>query len=348
MTSELDALEKELAELDGGGKDGGPKRKLGTAPIVVAVLAVFALGGLVYYAYDQGIREGTEVAAPLLTPTGPAKVKPEDPGGLAVPHRDKSVYNVVQGGASDTSEEKVETLLPPPEEPMVPPAGVSAGGEGAPIVTATNQLNGEAKASVPQISPPPLPSEQLAAPAAPVTLSEQAEQKVEAAQEAAQEAAKEAAKEAAQQPVQKAVEESAQDTAANTSTVPAQTAAITPPPSKPEPAAEQPSDPASTETAAKSDAAVQGTDPTISQKWRVQVGAVRSQDAAVKEWARIVRLNKELVGDLTLQIQEVDVTGKGTFFRIRGGPLADKSTAEGLCGKLKAQNIPCIPVRPGA
>jgi len=55
-----------------------------------------------------------------------------------------------------------------------------------------------------------------------------------------------------------------------------------------------------------------------------------------------------LVGGLTLQVQEVDVTGKGTFFRIRGGPMADKDAADALCGKLKAKNIPCIPVRPGA
>lgn len=328
MTSELDALEKELADLEDGGKDGGsPKRKLGTAPLVVAVLAVSALGGLIYYAYDQGIREGTEVAAPLLSPEGPAKVKPEDPGGLAVPHRDKTVYDVVQGGASDSSHEQVETLLPPPEEPMVPPASEPVVQNGAPagdpVVTATNKLNEAANPAVPKISPPPLPAEGLAAPEAPATLSEQTEEKIEAAQEQAGEAAP-AAKEAV--------------------------AAITPPPAepKPEPAAKPAAEPAKVETAAKTDTAAAGTDAAISQKWRVQVGAVRTQEAAVQEWSRLSRTNKELLGDLTLQVQKVEVTGKGTFFRIRGGPMADRSAAESLCGKLKAQKIPCIPVRPGA
>ncbi|WP_425404726.1 SPOR domain-containing protein [Hwanghaeella sp.] len=333
MTSELDALEKELADLEDGGKGGGSsKRKLGTAPLVVAVLAVCALGGLVYYAYDQGIREGTEVAAPLLAPEGPAKVKPEDPGGLAVPHRDKTVYDVVQGGASNGSQEQVETLLPPPEEPMVPPATQPAvqGGApaGEPVVTATNKLNETEKPSVPQISAPPLPAEGLAAPEAPATLSEQTEEKIEAAQEQASQDAASAAK------------------LAETDTV----ATITPPPAepKPEPVAEPPAPQPTAEAAPEPKAVAALTDGALSEKWRVQVGAVRSQDAAEKEWARIVGKNKDLLGDLTLQVQEVDVTGKGTFFRIRGGPMADKAAAESLCGKLKAGNIPCIPVRPGA
>lgn len=328
MTSELDALEKELADLDDGGKDGEPRRKLGTAPIVVAVLAVCALGGLIYYAYDQGIREGTEVAAPLLSPEGPAKVKPEDPGGLAVPHRDKTVYDVVQGGASDTSEEKVETLLPPPEEPMTPPAASSGAPATAPVVSATNQLNRTEKPTVPAISPPPLPSEGLAAPEAPATLSESSQAQIEAAQESASETAA-AASEAAADPV-------------------TESAAITPPPA---PVTE----PAKPET--QVDATAQPAQPTavaaaaagaLSDNWRVQVGAVRSQDAAEKEWARLVGRHNDLLGDLKLQVQEVDVKGKGTFFRIRGGPMADRAAADGLCDKLKAQKIPCIPVRPGA
>jgi len=329
VTSELDTLEKGLADLEDGGKDGGPpKRKLGTAPLVVAILAVSALGGLVYYAYDQGIREGTEVAAPLLAPEGPAKVKPEDPGGLAVPHRDKTVYDVVQGGASDTAQEKVETLLPPPEEPMVPPATAPAAAPAAaPVVTATNKLNEAEKPAVPQISPPPLPAEELAAPEAPATLSEMAEEKIEAAQE-------------------KVAETVAAITPPPAEPKP-EPAAVTAP-AEPQPAAEAPAETAPVQTAAKTDTATQGTDPAISQKWRIQVGAVRTQEAAVQEWARILRTNKELVGGLTLQVQEVDVTGKGTFFRIRGGPMADKDAADALCGKLKAKNIPCIPVRPGA
>lgn len=326
MTSELDTLEKELADLEDGGKDGGPpKRKLGTAPLVVAILAVSALGGLVYYAYDQGIREGTEVAAPLLAPEGPAKVKPEDPGGLAVPHRDKTVYDVVQGGASDTSQEKVETLLPPPEEPMAPPAAAPAA---EPVVTATNKLNEAEKPAVPEISPPPLPSEELAAPEAPATLSEQTEEKIEEAQE-------------------KVAETVAAITPPPAEPAPEPAAAATPP-AEAQSAAPAASQTAPVETAAKATTATQGTDPAISQKWRIQVGAVRTQEGAVQEWARILRTNKELVGGLTLQVQEVDVTGKGTFFRIRGGPMADKDAADALCSKLKAKKIPCIPVRPGA
>ncbi len=156
-------------------------------------------------------------------------------------------------------------------------------------------------------------------------------------------------------------------------------AAITPPPSKastaastkastPEPIKKAEKSAASTEPVKKADTTASAvkeaakkvetkaaeskvaslTDGALSQKWRVQVGAVRSEAAAEKEWARIVGKNKNLLGDLTLQVQKVDVTGKGTFFRIRGGPVTDKAKATGLCAKLKANKIPCIPVRPGA
>ncbi len=46
------------------------------------------------------------------------KVQPADPGGMEILNQDKTVYDIVE--KKDTSEIKVENLLPPPEEPKLP------------------------------------------------------------------------------------------------------------------------------------------------------------------------------------------------------------------------------------
>ena len=354
MASDLDRLERELSDLDDGDQDGG--RKIGAAPLAVAGLAVLALGGLVFYAYNEGIREGTEVAAPIITPEGPAKVKPEDPGGLAVPHQDKSVYNVVKG-TGDTASDKVETLLPPPEEPVAMPKAEPAVDRAPTDGTPETIL--AAKPKVPTIQPPPLPDSGLSVPEGPVVLSGDVEQKVAAAKAESGEAEGSAIVEPASGPepaAEKTAEAAKSDTAsaavkdaekAAAATVAAETPAAaikadTKAETKPSEEAKKPVQLAAAAPAISSAAA------KVAGGWRVQVGAVRSEDAARKEWARLQKRNKDLLGDLSVQVQSVDVKDKGTFYRIRGGPLASKADAEALCGKLKAKKVACLTIRPDA
>jgi len=79
-------------------------------------VALVAFAAIVWYAYSEGKRVGSEGIAPLIVADGgPVKVRPEKPGGMAVPHRDKTVYSRI---APDEAEGKVERLLPPPEVPL--------------------------------------------------------------------------------------------------------------------------------------------------------------------------------------------------------------------------------------
>src|SRR3546814_13659211 len=48
----------------------------------------------------------------------PIKHRPEEPGGMDVPHQDKLVFNRLPPGQV---ENQVERLLPPPEEPVAQP-----------------------------------------------------------------------------------------------------------------------------------------------------------------------------------------------------------------------------------
>jgi hypothetical protein len=55
----------------------------------------------------------------IVAEPGPIKSRPESPGGLEVPHRDKLVLNEL---SPDPEKPQVERLLPPPETPKPPQA----------------------------------------------------------------------------------------------------------------------------------------------------------------------------------------------------------------------------------
>ena len=84
---------------------------------VVLALGVMAMsaGGLwVGYRLSAGHTSSGEI--PLIhADTDPVKVKPDDPGGMEIPNRDRFVFN-------PTGNMPVERLLPPPENPLPRPA----------------------------------------------------------------------------------------------------------------------------------------------------------------------------------------------------------------------------------
>lgn len=118
--TELQASRRDRTELyDDPPRTGGRGGwRLGRAAVALAALAGFA--GVLWYAYQWGLAGGEESDLPIVTAEGgPAKVKPEDPGGLAVPYQDQMVLNQ-DAGSPETPQ--VERLLPPPETPMPVPA----------------------------------------------------------------------------------------------------------------------------------------------------------------------------------------------------------------------------------
>jgi hypothetical protein len=76
----------------------------------------------------------------------------------------------------------------------------------------------------------------------------------------------------------------------------------------------------------------------------VQLGAVRSADAADKEWTRIQHADAEQLAGLKPDIVRVELEGKGTFWRVRAGPLTEPA-ARSLCQELSQRNQGCIVAR---
>jgi hypothetical protein len=94
-------------------------RKRGGSGMAIVAVGVAVFAGVVWYAYSQGNRAGTESVAPVLqADTSPTRIKPEQPGGIEVPHQDKLVYGRLNPNAKESG---VEHLLPPPEEPLARP-----------------------------------------------------------------------------------------------------------------------------------------------------------------------------------------------------------------------------------
>ncbi len=94
-------------------KKAKKKKKGQKAKLVLLALLLAGIGGAVAWQTMSDrlvITEGGEV--PLIRADfGPVKVRPEKPGGMEVPDRDKLVYQRMQSGAP---EPRVERLLPPP------------------------------------------------------------------------------------------------------------------------------------------------------------------------------------------------------------------------------------------
>ena len=259
-----------------------PARRHLLRPLVlVLVMAGFA-GGL-WYAYAHlGSRSPAD--APLIRADERAtKVRPEQPGGMAIHDLDKRIYDMGRG------QPQVEKLLPPPETPLPRPV---AAPEPAPPA-ADN-------AASPPV-PPPSAAQPPATPqaAAPAT---------------------------AENPPAPAALAPAPPAATAAPAVPATVAA---------PAAA----PATTPPAPSLPAAANGG-------YRLQLAALRSEDAARKQWGKLKQAHKDLLGQLAGTWPRADLGERGVFYRLQAGPIADGAAAERLCGELKRRNVGCVLVRP--
>lgn len=313
-------LEPSLPSDEGGG------RKWRAGPIVIAGIALVGFGGLLWYSYTLGHRDTASGVAPLIkADAGPTKVKPDDPGGLDVPNQDKLVLNNLAGGDS-SSKNTVEHLMPAPEAPIAPPPPPS------PPVASNSNVPPAIAPAPPKSTPAliPAPTVDKSQPPAPAAVPRSA---------------------VGSQPL------AGSTPAVTTPNPPTQIASAAPPPAAkpqkvPVPAAIAPGGPApAIPTPATPAVATPAPAPAKPAKtasaggYRVQLAAVRSQDQATAEWGKLQKTNPEL-GPLQLNVVQVELPEKGTFYRVQAGPLSDQGSADQLCSALKARSQGCIVVHP--
>ncbi len=102
---------------DASEEEEGGRRPLYMFAIFVLI---FLFAGLLFLAYKQGLKQGAEGQPPIIrADTSPIKGTPANPGGMEIPHQDRSVYDQMSGsGEPADATDDTEHLLPKAEEPM--------------------------------------------------------------------------------------------------------------------------------------------------------------------------------------------------------------------------------------
>jgi hypothetical protein len=322
-----DALEFEPVE-----SSTAPPKRRGFKAIFAMLLAVgVGAGGWALY----GDKLMTLVAigdgeVPLIrAEDGPVRVRPENPGGLQVPNRDKLVYNRLQGGNEQSP--SIERLLPRAEAPKSVPATSTSQSFKLPLAKQPKTARVPTLSDVKTVNPPPpappAPGAKVSGSRAPLKLT----------------------KRTAPLPLKSAV---LPDRLTGGAVRPPTSSS---PPSAPAPAprpvAKVTRAPAPQLRTASKPASVpiKRAAPSVGKVFRVQLAAARTPEAVRAEWDRVRRKNLDLLGDLGLTVTKVDLgPKKGVFFRLRAGPLADDPTARKLCSDLAKRRIGCLVIKPGA
>ena len=86
--------------------------------------------------------------------------------------------------------------------------------------------------------------------------------------------------------------------------------------------------------------------PATAGGYRLQLGALGSEDAAKQEWLKLQKQQPDVLGKLALSVSRVDLGAKGVYYRIQAGPIADATQAAQNCATLKSRNVGCILVKP--
>ena len=335
-----DALEFEAIQND------PPKRRRGLKWVAWGLAFIVFLGGGWFVFEDMLMRLTGEYGddIPLIRAAdGPVKVRPENPGGLQVPNRDKLVYERMQSGASSSSGDSVvERLLPQPEKPLPKPAPGSIGpstqptaalgastAERVPPPPALPTARVPAVKDVISVKPPPPPPLTNVQPrGAPLNLRKNLERPAQPAPAAIKKT-----------PVQ------AKPTNGAPNNVPSPN--VTPAPRRSVAAATTPTNGRQAPERTTSVSVKTPTPPT-GESFHIQLAAARTPERAQSEWDRMRRKHLDLLGDLGLTVTKADLgPKKGVFYRLRVGPLANEASARTLCKELSKRKMGCLVVKPG-
>lgn len=90
------------------------QRQSPTPFILVMIILVVAVTVL-WFLYKWASGDNSNTPPIIAADTAPFKIRPENPGGMMIPHQDKLIY----GRLSQNPSQPIERLLPPPEQPLV-------------------------------------------------------------------------------------------------------------------------------------------------------------------------------------------------------------------------------------
>ena len=79
--------------------------------------------------------------------------------------------------------------------------------------------------------------------------------------------------------------------------------------------------------------------------YKVQLASYRKEKSALNGWDKLSKRYVEQFRNKKPFIEKVDITNKGTFFRLQTGNFLDKKSAQNFCKKLKVINLNCLVIK---
>ena len=75
----------------------------------------------------------------------------------------------------------------------------------------------------------------------------------------------------------------------------------------------------------------------------VHLASYKSRKQADRGWAALKRAHRKLLAGMDVDISKVAVRGKGTYYRLKVGPVESEAAAKNLCRQLKRKRQYCEP-----
>jgi len=82
--------------------------------------------------------------------------------------------------------------------------------------------------------------------------------------------------------------------------------------------------------------------------YQVQLLAGRNEDDVRNAWAKLKAQNGDLLGSLSPVLAPTRLGDRGTYYRLRAGPLESETKARAVCNRLSSRGASCIVIRPGS
>ena len=307
-----------------------PKKPWGRRLAIMIALVVGGGVGWHYLGTQIGLNKQDNIPV-VRADVAPVKIKPADPGGLEVPDRDKLVYDRLNGESAGTD---VESLLPPPEEPMEMPESQ--------MQTSIVPEAAEAAMTTEIVEPmEPVETEEASNTTA-ESMTEKTTQETQAPVALEPSTVTQATTEQETQTEQ--TPEAPPPPPVPVETVEAAELVAPPPPPEPEPAAEQTAAASqTTETTQTAVATATTSNTSTNGGFRVQLAALRTHASAESEWNRLRKAHPDILGPFNLFVVMVDKGGNdGVYYRLQAGNMASKESAKAVCDKLAARSVACL------
>jgi cell division protein FtsN len=288
----------------------------------IVVLAAFA--GVVWVAYNQGVKQGQSGLPVLTADAGPTRIVP-DPATAspAIDPAPAKSYDRLMNSEPDGDQ---VNMLPKAEQPKTTPSPQElAVAPTAPPVDATGGKFGinATDFDAPGTAVDPGMDTTVG------TISGQAKPA------------------AASEDITSALPTTGTSTPGTTALSPQKPKSIAVPPASP-PATAIPAKPTTPKgetpaaDLAPSPAPVETVEASAKSGIAIQLGSFPDAKLAAGAWSKIKSANQDVLNPYNSSIKPAQIEGKGTWYRLRVGGFADKAAAQAVCQQLQASGQACI------